>query len=97
MPTDIVVNSATVFFGITIASKKKSKGWWSKDINKVGKTAKNGQFTKQRQTPANLKHLNEQKIFIQNLIKESKLMFHKNIEYLNQSNDFNPFWHIYMQ
>ena len=44
MPTDIVVNSATVFFGITIASKKKSKGWWSKDINKVGKTAKNAQL-----------------------------------------------------
>ena len=41
-----------------------------------------------------MKYLNEQKIFIQNLIKESKLMFHKNIEYLNQSNDSNPFWHI---
>ena len=42
--TDIVVNSATEFFGMTVASKKKRKGWWSKDINKARKPAKNAQL-----------------------------------------------------
>ena len=35
--TDVVVNSATEFFGRMIASKKKSKGWCSKDIIKLAK------------------------------------------------------------
>ena len=42
--TAIVVNSATKFFGMTIASKKKSKGWWSKDINEARRAAKNAQL-----------------------------------------------------
>ena len=51
---------------------------------------------KKRQTPANLQYLNKQKIFLQNLTKESKLTFHKNItEYLNRSNDANQIWHSY--
>ena len=44
MLTVIVVNSATKFFGITIASKKKSKDWWSKDINEARRAAKNVQL-----------------------------------------------------
>ena len=44
MLTVIVVNSATKFFGMTIASKKKSKGWWSKDINEARTAAKNAQL-----------------------------------------------------
>lgn len=27
--TNIFVNSATEFFGMTVASNKKNKGWWS--------------------------------------------------------------------
>ena len=44
MLTVIVVNSATKFFGMAIASKKKSKGWWSKDINEARTAAKNAQL-----------------------------------------------------
>ena len=32
--TDIIINNATLFFGQTEATKKDSKGWWSKDIKK---------------------------------------------------------------
>ena len=32
--TEIVINNATLFFGQTEATKKESKGWWSKDIKK---------------------------------------------------------------
>ena len=32
-----------------------------------------------RQTLANLQYLNNQNLFLKNLIKESKLTFHKNI------------------
>ena len=42
--TDVVVNSATEFFGMMVASKKKNKRWWSKDINKARKAAKNAQL-----------------------------------------------------
>ena len=41
--TDIVVNSATKFFGRTVASEK-SKDWWNKNINKARKGAKNAQL-----------------------------------------------------
>ena len=41
--TGIVVNSATKIFGITVISKKKSKGWWSKNITEARKAAKNAQ------------------------------------------------------
>ena len=96
-PTEIAVNSARKFLGMMIASKKKNKGWQSKNINKARKAGKNAQLIhKKRQTPAKLQYLNEQKIFFQNLIKESKLTFHKNITgYLNQLNDANQFWHRY--
>ena len=42
--SDIVVNSAAKFFGMMVASKKKTKSWWSKDINKVRKATKNAQL-----------------------------------------------------
>ena len=32
--TEIITNIATLFFGQTEATKKESKGWWSKDIKK---------------------------------------------------------------
>ena len=38
------MSSAIEFFGITVASKKKSKGFWSKDINKARKAAENAQL-----------------------------------------------------
>ena len=33
-PTDIIINNAALFFGQTEATKKESKGWWSKDSKK---------------------------------------------------------------
>ena len=42
--TDVAVNSATEFFGMMVGSKKKNKSWWSKDINKARKAAKNAQL-----------------------------------------------------
>ena len=32
--TEIIINNASLFFGQTEATKKKRKGWWSKDIKK---------------------------------------------------------------
>ena len=33
-PTDIIINNAALFFGQTEATKKESKGSWSKDSKK---------------------------------------------------------------
>ena len=33
--TNIIVTTATEYFGLTQASKKLKKGWWSKDIKQA--------------------------------------------------------------
>ena len=95
--TNIIIDSATDFFGNTETSKKISKGWWNTDIKNARKTVKNALSKyKKRNTPENSTILQEAKKHYQNLIEMSKLSFHKKqTEYLNQSRDATQFWHRY--
>ena len=38
--TDIIIYTATLFFGQTEATKKETKGWWSRDIKKTSSRQK---------------------------------------------------------
>ena len=93
--TDIIINNATLFFGQTEATKKDSKGWWSKDIKKSrNELKKANQRFKRRQSIANLEILQTAKIKYQQLIKESKIK-DNTTKFLNESQDESQFWHRY--
>ena len=68
------MNNATLFFGQTEATKKESKGWWSKDIKKSrNELKKANQRFKRMQSIANLEILQTAKTKYHQLIKESKI------------------------
>ena len=95
--TDIIVTTATNFFGLTETSKKESKGWWNSEIkNARNDLKKSKNVYSKRQTPANYETLVRKKQILQTLISNSKTnLYKKNSDFLNQSKDANQFWHRY--
>ena len=95
--TDVIVESATKFFGMTKTSKKTSKGWWNRDITIAKRKTKRAYIHyKKRQTPGNQQIYLQEKEKYQNLIKTSKLENQKrNTKFLNESKDAAQFWHRY--
>ena len=72
--TNIIIDSATGFFGHTETSKKISKVWWSTDMKNARKTVKNAlNKYKKRNTPENSAILEEAKKQYQNLMEMPKL------------------------
>ena len=94
---DIIFNSASQFFGMTELSKKESKGWWNKDIKIARTNLKNAKKQyKMKQSPTNLKILQEHKLALETLIKNSKQQsYQRNSDFLNNSKDSTQFWHRY--
>ena len=97
MLTEIIVNTATNFFGITEITNKESKGWWSKDIKIARNNLKKAKHIySKRQTPINHNTVQEKKLILNNLIKNSKLnLYKKHSDFLNNSKDSTQFWHRY--
>ena len=89
--TDLIVGSATSFFGLTEISNKRAKGWWSNNIKAARKEMKESvRRYKLRQSPANLRKMEEVKEKYQTAISEAKLKQYKsNTKFLNESKDSN--------
>ena len=95
--TELIVGSATSFFGLTEISNKRAKGWWSNNIKAARKEMKESvRRYKLRQSPANLRKMEEVKEKYQTAISEAKLKQYKsNTKFLNESKDSTQFWHRY--
>ena len=90
--TDLMVGSATSFFGLTEISNKRTKGWWNNNI-KAGRSVRRNKL---RQSPANLRKMEEVKEKCQTAFSEAKLKQYKsNVKFLNESKDSTQFWHRY--
>ena len=80
------------FFGLTEISNKRTKGWWNNNI-KAGRSVRRNKL---RQSPANLRKMEEVKEKYQTAISEAKLKQYKsNTKFLNESKDSTQFWHRY--
>ena len=95
--TNIIVTTATKYFGLTQASKKIRKGWWSKDIKQARTELKEAERKfKIRQSSSDLSLLQSAKARYQNMISKSKTEEQNNItNYLNEAQDGNQLWHRY--
>ena len=96
--TNLIVGSATSFFvDLTEISNKRAKGWWNNNIKAARKEMKESvRRYKLRQSPANLRKMEEVKEKYQTAISEAKLKQYKsNTKFLNESKDSTQFWHRY--
>ena len=86
--TELIVDSATCFFGLTEISNKRAKGWWNNNIQASRKEMENVRRYKSRQSPENLKKMAEVKEKYQTAISEAELKQYKsNIKFLNESKE----------
>ena len=85
------------FFCLTKISNKTAKGWWNNNIKAARKEMKESvRRYKLRQSPANLRKMEEVKEKYQTAISEAKLKQYKsNTKFLNESKDSTQFWHRY--
>ena len=98
--TELIVGSATRFFGLTEISNKRANVWWNNNIKAARKEMKGSvRKYKLRQSPANLQKMVEVKEKYQTVISEAKLNQYKsNTKFSNESNeskDSTQFWHRY--
>ena len=95
--TEVIVESAKHFFGMTEISTKESKGWWNNNIKMARNEVKESlKKYKKIQSPFNHNDYLNKKQTLQVLIKNSKFnLYKKTSDYLNQSKDANQFWHRY--
>ena len=93
------MGSAASFFGHTKISHRRAKGWWNNNIKAARKEMKESVTVRRyklRQSPANLRKMEEVEEKYQTTISEAKLKQHKyNTKFLNESKDSTQFWHRY--
>ena len=95
--TNLIVESATDFFGLTEITKNTPKRWWNNEIKELRKKLKEcKKRCKIRESPTNLKELEQIKNKYKSAISEAKLEQHKwKTQFLNESRDSGQFWHRY--
>ena len=93
--TELIVGSATSFFGPTEISKR-TKGWWNNNIKAARKETKESvRSYKLIQSPVNLPKMVEVKEKLSFLRQNSNNIYKSNTKFLNESKDSTHFWHRY--